>query len=56
MSWFLKFENLRKINDCKKCEGTGTYQWFDLDGGPYYSWMKPKKETCQECKGKILND
>lgn len=47
----LRFETLSKINDCKECGGTGVRQWFDLDGGPYYSWMKPKKERCKICKG-----
>ena len=48
MTWY-KFD---KINNCKDCEGTGKKQYFNLDGGPIYSWMKPKVKTCQTCKGK----
>ena len=45
------FEILQKINNCKACGGTGVRQWFNLDGGPYYHWMKPNKEQCKTCKG-----
>lgn len=51
MSSHLTFSPIPKVNDCRKCDGTGVYRWYDLDGGPYYSWMKPKQQPCDECKG-----
>lgn len=51
MSSHLTFKELPKINDCNNCQGTGIYRWYNLDGGPYYSWQKPEQETCRKCKG-----
>lgn len=51
MSAHLTFKQLPKINDCFNCQGTGVYRWYPLDGGPYYSWMKPEQEICKDCKG-----
>lgn len=51
MSSHLTFKELPKINDCNNCQGTGVYRWYNLDGGPYYSWQKPEQETCRKCKG-----
>lgn len=48
MSFWYKFD---KINNCKECGGTGKKQWFDLDGGAIYHWMKPKVKQCPVCKG-----
>lgn len=45
------FNKYPKINDCKKCEGTGILQWFDIDGGTIYNWMKPNTKTCDLCGG-----
>jgi DnaJ-class molecular chaperone len=47
----LTFVKLPRINNCKTCDGTGVIHWYNLDGGPYYSWMKPKSKNCTECKG-----
>lgn len=43
---------LPKINNCKECRGQGYIQYWNLDGGPYYSWMKPEKRICDCCKAK----
>lgn len=51
MSAHLTFKDIPKINDCKQCQGTGLIRWYNLDGGPYYSWMKPKQKTCDLCLG-----
>ena len=51
MSAHLTFKELPKINDCRKCNGTGVIRWYNLDGGPYYSWMKPEQKPCDQCKG-----
>lgn len=50
MQVWLKFP---KINNCKICSGTGIKQWFDLDGGPIYHWMKPNTKPCDKCEGEI---
>lgn len=36
-------------NNCKECKGTGKIQWFDIDGGTIYHWMKPNVKDC-ECQ------
>lgn len=45
MSWytFPKQEG----NDCKKCDGTGKQQSFDIDGTTIYHWMKPNVTACE---------
>lgn len=44
--------NLPKINDCKKCQGTGVIQSFPIDGMTIYSWQKSDKKPCEWCEGK----
>lgn len=51
----LVYDKLPVINNCKTCQGTGVIQSFPLDGGPYYSWMKSNKKTCDVCNGKEEN-
>lgn len=51
MSAHLTFDKLPVINSCRECQGTGIIRWYNLDGGPYYSWMKPESKRCTECKG-----
>lgn len=52
MSAHLTFKELPKINSCKECQGSGIIQYYNLDGGPYYSWMKPETKECKLCRGK----
>ncbi|AZV01952.1 hypothetical protein [Aeromonas phage Akh-2] len=36
--------------ECSYCNSTGMIEYFPIDGGPIYHWMKPKKKPCPRCR------